>query len=89
MKLWLIGGTIVGLLGASFYLAAVKRSAPSPALPGETIIVAVEPKPATPAPVVIHQVVDVTDIEPLLDPPAIPLAESVEAGQVLTPVCYG
>ncbi len=66
MKLWLIGGILVGLLGVSLYLAAVKRSAPAPT-PDVAIVLAEEPKPS-PVPSAIQQVVDVTDIDYLLDP---------------------
>ncbi len=86
MKLWLIGGILVGLLGVSLYLAAVKRSAPAQT-PNVAIVLAEEPKP-TPPPLAIQQVVDVTDLEPLLDPPAIPSAESVSPGAVITRVGY-
>ena len=66
MKMWLIGGTVVGLLGASLYLAAVKRNAPAPAIPAEAepvVVVSAAPHAST-------EVVDVTDIDALLDPPA-------------------
>lgn len=66
MKLWLIGGILVGLLGVSLYLGAVKRSTPAPT-PDAVIVVAEEPKPV-PASLAITQVVDVTNIDHLLDP---------------------
>ena len=87
MKMWLIGGMLVGLLSVSFYLAAAKRSGPAAAIPGESVVVAVEARPIL-APVVFTQVVDVTDIEPLLDPPGIPLAEAAASGPMLTRVGY-
>lgn len=64
MKLWLIGGILVGLLGVSLYLGAVKRSAPTPSV---AVVIAEEPKPV-PTPLAMQQVVDVTDIDYLLDP---------------------
>ena len=86
MKLWLIGGILVGLLGVSLYLGAVKRSAPAQT-PDVAIVLAEKPKPP-PVPLAVQQVVDVMDIEPLLDPPAIPPAESVSPGAVITRVGY-
>ena len=86
MKLWLIGGILVGLLGVSLYLAAVKRSAPAQT-PNVAIVLAEKPKPP-PVPLASQQVVVVMDIEPLLDPPAIPPAESVSPGAVITRVGY-
>ena len=84
MKLWLIGGILVGLLGVSLYLAAVKRSAPTPDV---AIVLAEEPKPV-PTPLAMQQVVDVTNIEPLLDPPTIPASEAASSGPVITRVGY-
>ena len=87
MKLWLIGGTIVGLIGFSFYLAATKRSSPAP-FPADTPVVVAE-QPQTPvAPIVLQQVRDVSDLDPLLDPPAIPLAEPAASGPVITRVGF-
>ena len=85
MKMWLIGGIVVGLLGVSGYLAAVKRSAPT--MPSEVVTVAAVTAPSL-APTVLTQVVDMTDIEPLLDPPAISVAEPAVAGPMLTRVGY-
>ena len=87
MKLWLIGGTMLGLLGFSLYLSAVKRS--EPVHSESALVVEVETQAASPpAPLAIHPVVDVTDIEALLDPPAIPPAEPTESGPVITRVGY-
>ena len=89
MKLWLIGGTIVGLLGVSFYLAAVKRSGPAPATPEPAIVVAVEPKTTAPALLVLTEVVDVSNIDHLLDPIASSDSASEPAsGPVITQVGY-
>ena len=84
MKLWLIGGILVGLLGVSLYLGAVKRSAPTPDV---AIVLAEEPKPV-PTPMAMQQVVYVTNIEPLLDPPTIPASEAASSGPVITRVGY-
>ena len=65
MKLRLIVGILVGLLGVSLYLAAVKRSTPAPTQ-AAVIVIAEEPK-LTPTPLAIQQVVDVTNIDDLLD----------------------
>ena len=86
MKLWLIGGILVGLLGVSLYLAAVKRSAPTPT-PDVMIVLVDEPKPPS-VPLTVQQVVDVTDIEPLLDLPGIPPSVAAPFGAVITRVGY-
>jgi hypothetical protein len=48
--------------------------------------VAVTPPPTEPA--VLTEVIDVTDIDPLLDPPAIPLADPGPSVPMLTAVGY-
>jgi hypothetical protein len=91
MKMWLIGGAVVVLLGASLILAALKRTASASAVPAECLAVVVEsaPVPASPAPVALPQVVDVVDIDALLDPPAIPPSDSpAAAGPSLIRVGY-
>jgi hypothetical protein len=89
MKLWWIGGTVVGLLALSIYLAAVKR--PDPILIESHGAVVVEEVPAaSKAPALIgpHEVVDVYEVDSLLDPPMIPLAEPRETGPVISRVGY-
>ena len=80
MKLWLIGGTVVGLLGASLYLAAVKRNLPAPAIPAEAAPVVVVVSAAPPAPHALTDVVDVTNIDSLLDPVSVTGPKLVQVG---------
>jgi len=91
MKTWLIGAVIGALTGASLYLTLMHRSSPPPAVavnPAAPQAVTTAP-PKPPAPLVLPQVVDVTDIDPLLDPPAIPAAEpAAPAGPTITRVGY-
>lgn len=91
MKTWMLGAVIGALAGASLYLTLTHRSSPPPAVPVERAapqaVTTAPPKP--PAPLVLPQVVDVTDIDPLLDPPAIPAAEpAAPAGPTITRVGY-
>jgi hypothetical protein len=81
MKMWLIGGAVVVLLGASLILAALKRTASPLAVPAESLAVVAESAsvPASPTPAALPQVVDVVDIDALLDPPAIPPSDSTAA----------
>ena len=83
---FLIGGILVGLLGVSLYLGAVKRSALTPT-PEVTIVLVDEPKPPS-VPLAVQQVVDVMDIEPLLDPPGIPPSGAAPFGAVITRLGY-
>lgn len=79
MKMWLIGGTVVGLLGASLYLAAVKRNLPAPAIPAVAAPVVVV-STASPAPLALTDVVDVTNIDSLLDPVSVTGPKLVQVG---------
>ena len=91
MKTWIIGAVIGALAGASLYLTLAQRSSPPPAVPVESAATqtAASAPPAPPAPLVLPRVVDVTDIDPLLDPPAIPAAEpAAPAGPTITRVGY-
>jgi hypothetical protein len=91
MWMRVLGGVIVVLAGVSAYLTLTKRSSPVPEVPTPPAAVVVEAQasPAPPAPLVLPNVVDVTDIDPLLDPPAIPTAESpAPLGPMLTAVGY-
>lgn len=91
MKTWMLGGVIGALAGASLYLTLAQRSSPPPAVPvGSAAPQAVTTAPPKlPVPLVLPQVVDVTDIDPLLDPPTIPAAEpAAPAGPTITRVGY-
>lgn len=87
MKRWAVGGAVVlaGVTAVGWYGAARRG-------PEVVVNAPVRPDPAPPVPapaepVVLARVVDVTDIDPLLDPPAIPAAAGA-AGPVLTAVGY-
>jgi hypothetical protein len=86
---WWIGGTVIGLLAVSFYLASSKRSA-SISVPdnGVTVVETSPRTPAIPAPLVLKDVVEVADLDSLLDPPAIARSDAVPAGPILTQVGY-
>lgn len=91
MKTWLFGGVIGALAGASLYLTLAQRSSPPPAVAVESVApqAAATASPTPPAPLVLPRVVDVTDIDPLLDPPAVPAAEpAAPAGPTVTRVGY-
>ncbi len=88
MKTWLVGGTVVTLFGVGFYLSAVKRPVPTPDAPAPVVIVAAAPQPA-PVPAVAPQLVDVSNLDELLDPPTIPAASfSPDSDAILTRVGY-
>ncbi|HYH66972.1 MAG TPA: hypothetical protein VD866_19915 [Urbifossiella sp.] len=88
MTRWAIGGAMLVAVLAALAWVGGSRSGP------EVVVnAAVEPEPAPPvpprpaAPAELPHVVDVTDIDPLLDPPAIPAAGGA-TGPVLTAVGY-
>lgn len=71
------GGIIFGLsaacIGLSLYLAMTKNEKPVPVTAPEVVARVTTPaKP--PAPIVLANVVEVTDLDPLLDPPEKPIA---------------
>ena len=71
MKTWMIGGLLVAIAGTAYYVAR-KPDAQPPAP-----VVEASPVPDAPAvPVVLPDVVNVTNIDALLDPPQIPVADS-------------
>src|SRR5438309_2334547 len=85
MTKWLIGG-LVALAGVCIYLTLAKRGSPPPALPATAAPAAAAP--AAPAPALLTQVVDVTEIDSLLDPPAIPPSDGPASGAQITRVGY-
>lgn len=91
MKMWVIGGAVVATVGVGAFVATTKPE------PASSVVVQPEPVvtaapaaiPALPVPQVLTEVVDVTDIDPLLDPPVIPVAEpSAPAGPMLSAVGF-
>jgi hypothetical protein len=89
MKTWMICGLTLAMVGTGFYLTTRKPPAPltEPVIPQiDTPIPAAAPQPES---LTLTQVVDVTDIDSLLDPPPIPVAAaSVESGPMLIRVGY-
>lgn len=87
MTRWAIGGTL--LLAGLAALACVGMTRSGPEI---VVNAAVTPEPAPPVPQrpvgpELPRVFDVADIDPLLDPPAIPIAAG-PAAPVLTAVGY-
>jgi hypothetical protein len=73
MKTWLVGALAGACAGVALYLALSQELAPppgetrqAPAVPEPTVVSPAHP----PAPIVLREVVEVTDIDHLLDPPA-------------------
>jgi hypothetical protein len=83
MKHWVVGGLLAAAAGSGVYLVTMKKEAPAPAAPPEDPAVAVA-APAPLAPAVLPEVVEVTDIDPLLDPPAPVDEPAPAAGPILT-----
>jgi hypothetical protein len=72
MKRWIIGWVVGACVGVGVYLLVTRKPAAAPTNLPDAPAVAVAP--ATPAaPVVLAEVVEVTDLDPLLDPPAKPV----------------
>lgn len=84
MRKWLSGSAIVTVTAVGTYLVIPSPERAGPPALVEAPSTAPSPGPAEPA--MLADVVDVTDINPLLDPPPIPLADPVERGPVLTAV---
>ena len=75
MKTWIVGGLIAaGAVGVYVTSGARVAPAPTPAPPAS-------PAPVTPAhvPATLPVVVNVADIDHLLDPPSIPVADTDES----------
>lgn len=74
MKTWIAGGLCVaGAVAVGAVLVPTKPPTPAPAV----VEAAPAPVPVDPvAPVVLADVVNVTDIDALLDPPQIPVADA-------------
>ena len=72
MKTWMIGGLLVAIAGTAYFVA---RTPDAPlSVPA---VVEAAPAPDAPAvPAVLPDVVNVTNIDALLDPPQIPVADS-------------
>ena len=70
MKRWLLGGIVGACVGVIIYLLATKKAEPAQpsAVPQPAPLVAAATPP--PVPVVLPEVVDLVDLDPLLDPPA-------------------
>jgi hypothetical protein len=85
---WWIGSIAAGLAGAALVLSYIERYEPQ-TIPDATAPANPESQESRdPAPVVLQEVVDVTDLDALLDPPAIPFASEAEAGTTIIRVGY-
>lgn len=85
MKRWMLGGFIGAFVGVSIYLYMTKKPATQP-VPAQTAPAATKPV-TTVEPVVLAQVVDVLDLDPLLDPPAkVTMGVPFDADPVTVPV---
>ena len=76
MKRFMIGGMVWAIVGTVAFFALRMTNAPAPApqqQPKARAVSPVSPTPAPKAPVVLADVVDVADIDPLLDPLTRPL----------------
>ena len=82
MKSWIIGGLVGACLGVGAYLALTKKSAPPVEPPPAPAVAAAPAPPATP--VVLVNVVEVADLDPLLDPPAKPVTGVPFDGEAVT-----
>lgn len=89
MQKWVIGGCALAVaIVAALVFAPSKATPPAPPkleAPAQRPV-AEAPKSAEPA--VLTTVIDVTDIDPLLDPPAIPLADAGRTPPTLRAVGY-
>ncbi|HEV3440568.1 MAG TPA: LPS assembly lipoprotein LptE [Gemmata sp.] len=73
MNRWLIGGLVGVWAGVGAYLMVSQKETPQSlgnVLEPPTVVA---PPPSPPAPIVLSQVIETTDLDPLLDPPAKPL----------------
>ena len=87
MKRWAIGGAAVLAAAGGVGWYGAPRRGPEVVVNAPAAPEPAPPVPAPAAPAILARVVDVTDIDPLLDPPAIPAAEGA-AGPVLIAVGY-
>jgi hypothetical protein len=71
MNRWLMGGIVAVLASLTGFLIASRHQTPQlneSAIEPSTVAAPISPKP--PEPVILAQVVETADIDPLLDPPA-------------------
>jgi hypothetical protein len=83
MKHWTIGSLVGACIGVSLYLVATQKPAPAPVIHQEA---AATPTTPQSLPIVLTQVVEVTDIDSLLDPPARPVTGLPFDSEPTTPV---
>ena len=75
MKRWMSGGIVWAVVGLVAYLGMTMTQAPAPTPQAKSPAVATVPTPpAQKIPVTLIDVVDVTDIDPLLDPSEKPIS---------------
>ena len=68
MKRLMIGGLAAACAGLGLYLVTAKQNLPADAPPEVTPVALAVAPPAAPPPVVLSEVVEVADLDPLLDP---------------------
>ncbi len=86
MKNWTIGALAGACVGVSIYLVMTAKPVPAPVATPEPPVAPATP-PAPPPPVVLARVIEVTDLDPLLDPPARPVTGvPFDAGPATVPV---
>jgi hypothetical protein len=89
MRTWVMGGCVLGVVAISALVFAPHGEPPAPPTPIPVAAPALGAgQPMPPEPAVLAEVVDVTDIDPLLDPPAIPVVEPSPAVPTLRAVGY-
>lgn len=71
MKTWLVGGAVVACGVGVYVTTRSPQEVTAPAAPSH-----VTPRTVAPAPAAIPDVVNVANIDHLLDPPSIPVADS-------------
>jgi len=88
MKPWMMGGLVAVFVGIGAYLMVTQKETPPFAeniLQPPSIASSISPNP--PAPIVLAQVVEVTDLDSLLDPPEkTPTGAPFDADATFTPV---
>jgi hypothetical protein len=74
MKRWMIGAVAGACIGVTVYLLLTRKSDPAPKTAPEPPAVGVATPPPPSDPQTLAQVVEVTDLDFLLDPPQLPIS---------------
>lgn len=73
MKRFTTGAMVWTFVGVVAYFSLVKKDAPTPARPQQPKQVTVAPPASPPPPALLADVIELTDLDPLLDPPIRPV----------------